>query len=49
MDVPLLLVELQLFDLLLEGTVLLLDRVSDDLGHHFLVAFELLRVWHHKS
>ena len=44
--VPLLLVDLQLLDLLLESSVLFLDRVSYDLSHHFLIGFELFGVWY---
>ena len=43
--VPLLLIHLELLDLLLQGSVLLLNGVSDDLSDHLLVALELLGTW----
>ena len=42
--VSLLLVKLELLDLLLESAVLFLDGVTNDLGDHLLVRFELLWV-----
>ena len=43
--VPLLLIHLELLDLLLQRSILLLNRVSDDLRNHLLVALELLGAW----
>ena len=43
--VPLLLIHLELLDLLLQRSILLLNRVSDDLRDHLLVALELLGTW----
>ena len=42
--VTLLLIKLQLLDLLFESTVLFFNRVAYDLGNHFFVRLELLRV-----
>ena len=43
--VSFLFVHLELFDLLFQGPVFLLNRVTNDLSDHLLVGLDLIRVW----
>ena len=43
--VSFLFVHLKLFDLLFQGPIFFLNRVSNDLSDHLLICLDLIRVW----